>query len=208
MPRAFPSLTWRRDLRSPAPRGRGQAAGSRAAGGAGKGRRRRKMAGCGSGLCCCCCPRCCGERESRTPEELVRPRSRAPPASCPLVATRHRASARPRRLWDAPEGGRLSGALSVAMALGPVPPPQVPVPQPALGAAASGCGTSDPGAGASGPGTSACARSGASGPGTSARSRSFASCWAQYLSCCCCRCLGSHCPGTPDNVCFGWAWYP
>ncbi|NXK25897.1 CLCN6 protein, partial [Arenaria interpres] len=29
------------------------------------------MAGCRSGLCCCCCPRCCGERESRTPEELT-----------------------------------------------------------------------------------------------------------------------------------------
>lgn len=39
----------------------------------GEGRWRRKMAGCGAGLCCCCCPRCCGERESRTPEELVRP---------------------------------------------------------------------------------------------------------------------------------------
>ncbi|OXB77323.1 UNVERIFIED_CONTAM: hypothetical protein H355_002315 [Colinus virginianus] len=29
------------------------------------------MAGCGGApCCCCCCPRCCGERESRTPEEL------------------------------------------------------------------------------------------------------------------------------------------
>ncbi|XP_042738954.1 chloride transport protein 6 isoform X2 [Lagopus leucura] len=28
------------------------------------------MAGCGGSLCCCC-PQCCGERESRTPEELT-----------------------------------------------------------------------------------------------------------------------------------------
>lgn len=40
------------------------------------GRRRDKMAGCGGSLCCCC-PQCCGERESRTPEELVRLRSPA-----------------------------------------------------------------------------------------------------------------------------------
>lgn len=37
------------------------------------------MAGCRGSLCCCCrwcC--CCGERETRTPEELVRSR-RSPP---------------------------------------------------------------------------------------------------------------------------------
>lgn len=63
----FPYPTWHRAFTSrTSPRHVG-AAGSRAAGG----RRRRKMAGCGGSLCCCC-PHCCGERESRTPEELVR----------------------------------------------------------------------------------------------------------------------------------------
>lgn len=42
--------------------------------------------GCGARLCCCCC----GERESRTPEELVRPSPRAPPAAPdpPFLRTR------------------------------------------------------------------------------------------------------------------------
>lgn len=88
LPGAFPYPTWRRGFTSlpslslpipppnqPPPReSRGGEGGRALARGVpGEGRRRAKMAGCGGGLCCCCCPRCCGERESRTPEELVRP---------------------------------------------------------------------------------------------------------------------------------------
>lgn len=73
--------------------------------------------GCGAGLCCCCC----GERESRTPEELVRlpPRPALPQLlpdpprdSCVLAEPLHpRSRPGPTRLWAAPEGWRAgSGA--------------------------------------------------------------------------------------------------
>lgn len=125
---AFPSPTWRRDLRSSAARRRGAGPGGGvtrgAAGGAGEGAAAAAEDG--------------GVRVRVVLlllPALLRRAGEPHPRGAGTAAARprRRCAGSGERLRVGGWGVGVGGALSVAMAQGPVPPPQVPAPQPALG---------------------------------------------------------------------------